>query len=56
MYHPMAKNPFRMAKRQKEIPNTWEDWILHVSSNCEECRLPYTPSSCLKDLDNLKGG
>lgn len=56
MYHPLTQNQFRMAKRQKEIPSTWEDWILHVSTHCETCRLPYTPSSCLKDLQNLKGG
>jgi hypothetical protein len=54
MYHPPVKNIFRTV-RKSEVPRTWEEWILHLSTNCENCRLPYIPSSCEKDLEKLKG-
>lgn len=55
MYIPKVKDYFRVAKKVEE-PKTWEDWLMHLASNCENCRMKTPPESCYKDYDKLKGG
>ena len=52
LYAPLSKNNFRLAKGKK-VPTTWQDWLEHISTNCEECRLKNIPTSCLMDYERL---
>lgn len=52
-YGPVAKNIFRTIKTDK-VPKTWDEWIIHISTNCEKCRLQSIPTKCLEDYNNLK--
>ena len=49
-----AKTRMRFANSSKEM-RTWEDWLLHLSSNCEDCRLKEIPSKCMDDYKKAKG-
>jgi len=53
LYSPMAKNLFKTIKEDK-VPSTWEEWILHLSTHCDECRLPAVPTKCVEDYEKLK--
>jgi hypothetical protein len=44
----------RFSNSSKEL-RTWEDWLLHMSSNCEDCRLKEVPVKCLEDYNKTKG-
>lgn len=52
LYTPAKSNKFRLSN-VPEKPKTWEEWILHISSNCDECRLKDIPESCQKDFEKL---
>lgn len=45
------KNNMRLI-RNKQTPITWQDWLEHISSHCDDCRLKIIPSSCLQDYEN----
>ena len=53
LYAPAFKNPYKIPRKDKK-PITWDDWLVHLSSNCENCRLKEIPSSCVKDYEKLK--
>ena len=55
MYYPTGKRSFRVAKPKREL-KTWEDWLIHISSHCEKCRLQTVPEKCEQDYNKLKGG
>jgi hypothetical protein len=55
MYYPSGKKTFRVSKPKKEL-RTWEDWLMHISSHCEKCRLQTVPEKCEQDYNKLKGG
>jgi hypothetical protein len=38
------------ASKNNTDPKTWADWISHISTHCEKCRLDKVPESCLNDL------
>lgn len=50
-----ASKRLRFANSSKEM-RTWEDWLLHMSSNCDNCRLKEIPVKCFEDYKKLKGG
>jgi hypothetical protein len=54
MYIPFKNYRFRFKDISK--PVTWEDWLVHVSSHCDECRLKEIPDSCWINYLKLKGG
>jgi len=33
---------------------TWKDWIMHIQSHCEDCRITVPPSQCVADLEKLR--
>ena len=45
----------RFTERKTEL-KTWEDWLLHISAHCENCRLKEIPVKCLENLNKIKGG
>ena len=51
LYLPSMKNGYKFSRKEKTL-KTWEDWIIHVSTHCENCRLKEVPESC--ELDRLK--
>lgn len=57
-YVPVGRNNIRNL-RNKEIltPKTWEEWVLHCITFCEDCRLKSIPTKCLEDAQNqdIKG-
>lgn len=50
-----TRTRIRFVERENEL-KTWEDWILHVSTHCENCRLKEIPVKCMENLNKLKGG
>lgn len=49
-----VKSRMRFSNSSKEL-RTWEDWLLHMSSNCEDCRIKEIPVKCLEDFNKNKG-
>ena len=37
----------------KEL-KTWDDYVMHLSTNCEDCRVKEVPESCLQDYKKHK--
>jgi hypothetical protein len=33
---------------------TWKDWIMHIQTHCEDCRITVPPSQCVADLEKLR--
>ena len=54
LYAPPTRSLFKISK-QKDVPFTWDDWLSHLSTHCENCRLKNPPTSCLNDLSRKKG-
>jgi hypothetical protein len=52
LFMPGLKHRFQFSKK-KEL-KTWEDYIIHISTNCEECRIKEIPESCLEDYKRQK--
>ena len=48
------RSRMRFANSKSEI-RTWEDWLLHISYNCESCRLKEIPEKCMQDFNKTKG-
>jgi len=46
------KMRFKIARNNQQ-PKTWDDWVHHLSTNCENCRLKAVPESC--EADRLRG-
>lgn len=53
LYGPVAKNLFKSIKKDK-VPSTWDEWVIHISTHCEKCRLQNIPTKCLEDYEKLK--
>ena len=53
LYAPPTRNLFKFSK-MVEIPRTWEEWLIHISNNCEDCRLKAIPTKCIEDFNRLK--
>lgn len=51
LYAPLTKNIYRKP-RGKKIPQNWQDWLEHISTHCEICRLQCVPTSCIRDYEN----
>jgi hypothetical protein len=51
LYVPFVKNGYKFSRPEKTL-KTWEDWILHIATHCEECRIKAVPESC--ETDYLK--
>ncbi len=54
MYVPFKATRFRLNKEVKD-PETWEDWILHISTHCQNCRISVIPEKCWDNYLKLKG-
>lgn len=51
-YIPVSKNSMRIEKNSKS-PKTWEEWIFHTMSFCEECQIKEIPKNCLEDYQKI---
>lgn len=42
--------------KTKSVTNlrTWKDWIMHIQTHCEDCRITVPPSQCVADLEKLR--
>lgn len=54
MYIPFKASRFRLNKDNSK-PESWEDWILHISTHCPKCRIPEIPEKCWDNYLRLKG-
>jgi len=52
LYLSGIKMRFKIARNNQE-PKTWDDWVHHLATNCEKCRLKTIPESC--EADRLRG-
>jgi hypothetical protein len=53
-YVPMSKRDIFINDRSRKRPlKTWNDWIMHTVSFCENCRIQTPPSQCVEDFENL---
>lgn len=48
LYLSGIKMRFKIARNVQE-PKTWDDWVHHLATNCEKCRLKAVPESCEAD-------
>ncbi len=53
LYLPGYKHRTVFAMNRKQF-KTWDDWIAHISTHCEECREKEIPEICLEDYKKLK--
>lgn len=53
LYLPGLKYRTSFAAKRKQL-KTWDDWVAHMSSYCEECREKNIPESCIEDYKRLK--
>jgi hypothetical protein len=53
LYLPGLKNRTVFAMNRKQL-KTWDDWVAHLSTHCQECREKEIPESCLEDYKKLK--
>lgn len=54
MYLPLKSVRFSMRNNYDD-PKTWQDWLLHISNYCPECRKPQIPENVWNDYLKLKG-
>jgi hypothetical protein len=40
--------------KAKKILKTWTDWVEHLATHCQNCRIRIIPPDCLKDYDRKK--
>jgi hypothetical protein len=52
LYLSGIKMRFKITRNTQE-PKTWDDWVHHLATNCEKCRLKTVPESC--EADRLRG-
>jgi hypothetical protein len=50
---PLSGSGFVKTKSASYL-RTWKDWILHIQSHCEDCRIALPPSQCVADLEKLR--
>jgi hypothetical protein len=56
LYIPInTRTSMRFTERKTEL-KTWQDWLIHISSHCENCRIKEIPVKCLENLNKIKGG
>ena len=53
LYLPGHKHRTVFSMNRKQM-KTWDDWVAHISTHCEECRDKSIPESCLEDFKKLK--
>jgi hypothetical protein len=46
-YAPMSSN---FVRRQNQL-KTWQDWVVHTQTHCEDCRITVPPPQCVADYD-----
>jgi hypothetical protein len=46
-YAPMSSN---FIRRQNQL-KTWQDWVVHTQTHCEDCRITVPPPQCVADYD-----
>lgn len=54
LYSPASSSLYKTFKSDKE-PTTWDEWLLHSASFCEDCRMKEIPESCISDYNKRKG-
>ena len=54
LYLPGLKHRYQFSRPKKEQLKTWDDYVLHLSTNCEECRIKEIPESCMEDYKKHK--
>jgi hypothetical protein len=54
MYIPVKKVRFSLREPTEE-PKTWEEWLIHISAFCVECRKTEIPEKVWNDYLKLKG-
>jgi hypothetical protein len=50
---PLSGSGFVKPKPSNKLL-TCKDWIIHIQSHCEECRITVPPSQCVADLEKLR--
>lgn len=48
---PLTSNFIRRRNNQLK---TWQDWVVHTQSHCENCRIAFPPPQCVADLERRK--
>jgi hypothetical protein len=54
LYIPLKASRFKITK-DLDNPKTWQDWLLHISAFCVNCRKPEIPEKCWDNYLKLKG-
>jgi hypothetical protein len=54
MYIPLKNVRFSMRDNSDD-PKTWQDWLLHLSAYCPDCRKPEIPENVWNDYLKIKG-
>lgn len=54
MYIPLKNVRFSMRDNSDD-PKNWQDWLLHISKFCPECRKPEIPQNVWNDYLKIKG-
>ena len=54
LFLPGLKYRYQFSRPEKKVLKTWDDYILHISTHCEECRVKDVPESCLEDYKRHK--
>ena len=54
MYIPLKNVRFSMRDNFDD-PKTWQDWLLHLSAYCPDCRKPEIPENVWNDYLKFKG-
>jgi hypothetical protein len=54
LYLPGLKNRYKFSRAEKKELKTWDDYVSHISVNCEDCRVKEVPKSCLEDYKKHK--
>ena len=54
LYMPGLKHRFQFSRPKKEELKTWDDYVKHLSTHCENCRVKEVPESCLEDYKKHK--
>jgi hypothetical protein len=40
--------------KSKKILKTWVDWVEHLATHCQNCRIRNTPPDCINDYNRKK--
>ncbi len=53
LYLPGLKYRTSLSMRRKDL-KSWDDWVIHISTHCYDCREKQIPESCMEDYKRLK--